>query len=490
MQAFKYEVSICAIYRNEADYLAEWIEYYLLMGINHFYLYNNLSDDNHRVILDPYIARGLVTYHEHNVDLGSMSMAEFWKDPNFPYKHVIRHYKHESKWIGFFDLDEFVVIYDGRSIPRFMDDYIGYSGLAIHQLIFGTSGHYLEPPGLVIENYTLRTSKNLQCNLFVKSIINPRTWINAVDPHIPVVNGTIVCEDMSPCLISCPSPILHRKCAVYHFSCKSKEYYIYKKFGRVWDLQKFRTPVVNQNAEHSDDFKNRFYPHITRWEDYNTLPFNCVEDTTLLKYAPLIRRRISVAPSSPSIRLIDGKKYLHGHPDFQQYYKTNLRAFYGQSMSIIFHYWFIFEEKNPASVSMITSDIITSDLDRSKYTTGGFLNYIRSVTHETVSPSKSLIDKFFIDYEMWCPSGFDWKYYTTKYPDLARLNEFQAREHWVTYGQYEGRYYNSDMENSLNGFDWKCYTTRYPDLAHFNAEEALTHWLTYGRFEGRSGVPT
>lgn len=38
-QEKKYNVSICAIFKNEAPYLKEWIEFNNIVGVNHFYMY-------------------------------------------------------------------------------------------------------------------------------------------------------------------------------------------------------------------------------------------------------------------------------------------------------------------------------------------------------------------------------------------------------------------------------------------------------------------
>ena len=38
----KYFLAICAIFKNEGKFLKEWLNYYLLAGVEHFYLYNNL----------------------------------------------------------------------------------------------------------------------------------------------------------------------------------------------------------------------------------------------------------------------------------------------------------------------------------------------------------------------------------------------------------------------------------------------------------------
>ena len=60
----KYNVSICGIFKNEGKYLREWIEFHKIVGVEHFYLYNNNSEDNFREILEPYIEDGLVTLVE------------------------------------------------------------------------------------------------------------------------------------------------------------------------------------------------------------------------------------------------------------------------------------------------------------------------------------------------------------------------------------------------------------------------------------------
>ena len=60
----KYKVSICAIFKNEAFYLKEWLEFNHLVGVEHFYMYNNKSEDRFEAVLEPYIKKGLVTLVE------------------------------------------------------------------------------------------------------------------------------------------------------------------------------------------------------------------------------------------------------------------------------------------------------------------------------------------------------------------------------------------------------------------------------------------
>lgn len=52
-RVMKYRVSLCLIFKNEAPFLKEWLDYHLTIGVDHFYLYNNNSDDDFKRVLRP-----------------------------------------------------------------------------------------------------------------------------------------------------------------------------------------------------------------------------------------------------------------------------------------------------------------------------------------------------------------------------------------------------------------------------------------------------
>ena len=59
---FLHDLAIVAIMKNEAPYVKEWLDYHLLAGVNHFFIYDNQDDDEQKKILEPYISAGLVTH--------------------------------------------------------------------------------------------------------------------------------------------------------------------------------------------------------------------------------------------------------------------------------------------------------------------------------------------------------------------------------------------------------------------------------------------
>lgn len=141
----KYTLSVCSIFKNEAPYLKEWIEYYLLVGVDHFYLYNNNSEDDFMFVIQPYIDNGIVTINEWPDIPGQISA----------YKHWYEHYRHETNWCSFLDLDEFICPIRDTNLKQWLEKHHKYPLYAIYWKMFGTSGLLeFDKNKLVIEQYT------------------------------------------------------------------------------------------------------------------------------------------------------------------------------------------------------------------------------------------------------------------------------------------------------------------------------------------------
>lgn len=141
----KYYFSICGIFKNEAPYLKEWIDYYSILGVGHIYLYNNNSTDGFRAVLQPYIEEGFVTLIDWERNYAQMEA----------YEDCFFRFRRETQWLAFFDIDEFLCPLKEYKINDFLQKYEGYPGIMIYWKMFGTNGQ-LEPREgkLVTEQYT------------------------------------------------------------------------------------------------------------------------------------------------------------------------------------------------------------------------------------------------------------------------------------------------------------------------------------------------
>lgn len=136
-----------------------------MVGVEHFFLYNNLSEDDHLDFLAPYIGEGIVTVHDWPLPFPDCQTKAF--------AHCLAEYGHESRWIAFIETDEFLFSPTGRRLPELLVDYEGQPGIGVNWTCFGSSGHRTKPPGLVIENFVHRRNDSRNSNRFIKSIVDP-----------------------------------------------------------------------------------------------------------------------------------------------------------------------------------------------------------------------------------------------------------------------------------------------------------------------------
>jgi len=225
-------LSICAVYRNEGPYIREWLAFHRLMGVEHFYLYNDRSeDDGHREAMAPYAETGLITQHEWpdclppEVSVGDAFQCAV-------YQHCIQNHGQESRWIAFIDLDEFLFSPTGRSLPDMVSEYERWPGVGVNWAYFGTSGHRTRPEGLVLENY-VRRSDRFGWNRPIKCVIDPRRVRAFCLPHFFFFHGeprVVVDENHRPIergpgpqsFYSMTEEVSFSKLRVNHYAAKSE----------------------------------------------------------------------------------------------------------------------------------------------------------------------------------------------------------------------------------------------------------------------------
>lgn len=157
----KYQLSVCAIFRNESKYLKEWIEYHRLVGVDHFYLYNNNSRDNYVANLRPYVDKGIVTLIQWAdcIDIENENNTFIWAlGTQIPaYENALKRYAiKETNWLVFLDVNEFLVPVHSDKIIDILEQYKQYAGVTFVTDFFDASRAEVFPrKTLVIETLDL-----------------------------------------------------------------------------------------------------------------------------------------------------------------------------------------------------------------------------------------------------------------------------------------------------------------------------------------------
>lgn len=178
----KYYLSLVSVFRNEAPFLKEWIEFYMLIGVEHFYLFNHLSNDNFQQILQPYIDKGVVELF--HVTAEPATVPEWTKIQVKPYNDAIKWSSHLSEWLIVVDTDEFLFPVKEHKLSNALKAYDKHAALSVNWTYYGSSCKNKEPGKLMIE--TLMCHSN-QIPMYVKSIVKPRYTERFPDPHHPIM---------------------------------------------------------------------------------------------------------------------------------------------------------------------------------------------------------------------------------------------------------------------------------------------------------------
>lgn len=164
-------IAVCSIFQNEAPYLKEWIEYHCVIGVDHFFLFNDRSTDDFEAVLKPYIDNKIVDLY----DCPCQQSERHFLNQRRAHVRGLNAAKGTYDWVAFVDTDEFIVPKNKRSIQELLSPYKENLGVIISWLKFGTSGIYeLDKNKLMLEQLVRCSELNDEDNRITKSIIQIR----------------------------------------------------------------------------------------------------------------------------------------------------------------------------------------------------------------------------------------------------------------------------------------------------------------------------
>lgn len=182
---YPHRLAVCAIFKNEAPWLKEWLSYHRdVLGVSHFYLYNNESTDDYRAVLQPYIDDGVVELIDwDSKDPSHLAYGAFMDAPWCAaqlgaYNDCLKtRALGVAKWVAMIDIDEFIVPLNGiDAFYKLLEDAERRKKgtVSIHWKVFGTSGvEELAEGELLTQKLVRRAKEDLAWNQLVKSIHRP-----------------------------------------------------------------------------------------------------------------------------------------------------------------------------------------------------------------------------------------------------------------------------------------------------------------------------
>ena len=165
----KYYLSLCCIIKNE-KYLEQFIVYYHVLGIEHFYIYDNDSSPKISDRLNNNYFKNLCTIIPFS---GKMKQIPAYND-------CINRTKNETKWLVIVDGDEYIYPKEDFSLRDFLNKYENYNAIGVIWVMFGSSFHEKSQDGILIDKFRYHENKQ---GIHIKTICKPKFTIDMKDPH-------------------------------------------------------------------------------------------------------------------------------------------------------------------------------------------------------------------------------------------------------------------------------------------------------------------
>jgi hypothetical protein len=265
-----YELSICSILRDEYD-IKEWIHYHRLVGVEHFFLYDNDSKIKLSETLKKEIDAGFITITNFPGDGGVQMPA---------YTHFIYNYAKQTKYAAIIDGDEFIVPKSSDNVPQILEKYdqphIG--SFNISWIMFGSNGLIDKPKNkLVIESYTKCMDLQHIENRHTKAILikpGERTLCAGSNPHFMVYKkGFIAVSEDFTQVVNAFTPHKSSSIALHHYCLKSLEDFKLNKLGRL--------------RADSKELKGKTL------DDFYRFDADCIDtNTDILKFIPRLKEEL------------------------------------------------------------------------------------------------------------------------------------------------------------------------------------------------------
>ena len=190
-------LALCAIFKDEALYIEEWVAFHALQGVEVFVLFDNGSTDDTRAILGRIGAR-----------CGPLVSVEVVAWPGDAYEAMqlsaygegARRLAGRADWVGFVDIDEFLFASAGTSLPEALAAFGPEVGAeAVGHRIFGSSGQTDYNADLVTARFTRCSGPEHPQSKWFKTLARPERVSGFDSAHSALLtSGEYVMADHGP----------------------------------------------------------------------------------------------------------------------------------------------------------------------------------------------------------------------------------------------------------------------------------------------------
>lgn len=220
------KVVLCAIAKNENNYIREWVKYHLKLGFDQIYLYDNndINGEHFEDVIADYINDERVIV----LDIRGERKAQIKA-----YNDFYNTYAKLYDWVAFWDIDEFLVLDSNSSIQDFISEqrFKEFNCIAINWCYFDDN-NLIEVENSnynVLDRFKIPSNNPQKQNKFCKRIVKTNVkGININSSHGPITKtctyeellwNTVINNKVKACNVE-GKPLINNDCDIINSSQK------------------------------------------------------------------------------------------------------------------------------------------------------------------------------------------------------------------------------------------------------------------------------
>lgn len=273
------DFTLVAIAKDERRYLAEWVAHHLAIGVAQFILFDNDSTDGTGALLRAIAGRvpGMRVFDWPSIDGRSPQRSA--------YNHAMTLV--QTEWVGFIDIDEFLVPWRDGSLRAYLDQAGGdVSAIHINWRGFGSNGHATPDYPFVTRHFTRAAPQAWDNNCHYKTLARAKRLGEVFIHHAEVTEGRRVLSnfgDLTAQRVGASRQIVHDGIQLNHYQCKT-----YPEFQARMQRGQANFPAGHPDKDSLDASRTRF----------DRLDHNEEEDTRILQFHDgMLRMLERIAPA-------------------------------------------------------------------------------------------------------------------------------------------------------------------------------------------------
>lgn len=288
----KYNNVICAVAKDENSYINEWIDYHLLLGFDHIFIY----DDHSKVPLNTTVGTNAKVSVIQWEPIINYHVATFKQScQGAVYHDFVTNHSKDCNWFAIIDIDEFILLKKHKNIQSFISDYSesAIGAIALNWVLYGSNGQTLKRNIPILERFT---SRGIGTSEWIKCISKSDAVLAYDHCHFPILKPNYIQitpdKKQFPCKGTSILPHYEMNiegsdeiACINHYCIKSLQELSEKKIrGRADQSEPIDVTEYRYRWDKSDYFDNNIQEYIkscnnikdsellckvkTRWQDY------------------------------------------------------------------------------------------------------------------------------------------------------------------------------------------------------------------------------